>query len=88
MRGEGVSFRKQHAMGNYIVDFVSIKKKLIIELDHTSYGRITRTDRIRRRTNPIFGIAGVSGGRLFESSGGKGTEWSCPDYRDGIGDIK
>jgi len=29
----GVSFRRQHAIGNYIVDFVSIKKKLIIELD-------------------------------------------------------
>jgi very-short-patch-repair endonuclease len=29
----GASFRRQHAIGNYIVDFVSIKKKLIIELD-------------------------------------------------------
>ena len=29
----GVSFRRQHAIGNYIVDFVSIKHKLIIELD-------------------------------------------------------
>src|SRR5262245_50000414 len=29
----GVSFRRQHAIGNYIPDFVSIKHKLIIELD-------------------------------------------------------
>jgi len=29
----GVKFRRQHAIGNYIVDFVSIKKKHIIELD-------------------------------------------------------
>jgi len=29
----GVSFRRQHAIGNYIVDFFSIKAKLIIELD-------------------------------------------------------
>jgi len=29
----GVSFRRQHAIGNYIPDFVSIKQKLIIELD-------------------------------------------------------
>lgn len=29
----GVNFRRQHAIGNYIPDFVSIKKKLAIELD-------------------------------------------------------
>ncbi|MBE0669733.1 MAG: endonuclease domain-containing protein [Anaerolineales bacterium] len=29
----GVSFRRQHAIGNFIVDFVSIKNKLVIELD-------------------------------------------------------
>lgn len=33
----GVSFRRQHAIGNYIVDFVSIKKKLIIELDGSQH---------------------------------------------------
>ena len=27
----GVSFRRQHAIGNYIPDFVAIKQKLIIE---------------------------------------------------------
>jgi len=29
----GVNFRRQHTIGNYIPDFVSIKKKLAIELD-------------------------------------------------------
>jgi elongation factor P--(R)-beta-lysine ligase len=29
----GVNFRRQHAIGNYIVDFCSPRKKLIIELD-------------------------------------------------------
>ena len=29
----GVNFRRQHAIGNYIPDFVCIQKKLIIELD-------------------------------------------------------
>lgn len=29
----GVSFRRQHAIGNYIPDFVVIKRKIIIELD-------------------------------------------------------
>ena len=29
----GVQFRRQHAIGNYIVDFCSPRRKLIIELD-------------------------------------------------------
>jgi very-short-patch-repair endonuclease len=33
----GVNFRRQHAIGNYIVDFVSIKQKLIIELDGSQH---------------------------------------------------
>ena len=40
LRGDklnGVNFRRQHAIGNYIVDFVSIKKKLVIELDGSQH---------------------------------------------------
>jgi very-short-patch-repair endonuclease len=40
LRGDklnGVSFRRQHAIGNFIPDFVSIKKKLIIELDDSQH---------------------------------------------------
>jgi len=40
LRGDklnGVNFRRQHAIGNYIVDFVSIKEKLIIELDGSQH---------------------------------------------------
>jgi very-short-patch-repair endonuclease len=33
----GVNFRRQHAFGNYIVDFVSVKKKLAIELDGSQH---------------------------------------------------
>jgi very-short-patch-repair endonuclease len=32
-----VKFRKQHALGNYVVDFCSIKKKLIIEVDGSQH---------------------------------------------------
>ncbi len=32
-----VHFRNQHAIGNYIVDFVSPRKKLIIELDGSQH---------------------------------------------------
>ena len=33
----GVRFRRQHAMYKYIVDFVCIEKKLIIEIDGDSH---------------------------------------------------
>lgn len=29
----GVKFRRQHVIGDYIVDFVSLKTKLVIEID-------------------------------------------------------
>jgi len=40
LRGDklnGVNFRRQHAIGNFIPDFVSIKRKLIIELDGSQH---------------------------------------------------
>ncbi len=33
----GVNFRRQHAIGNYVPDFVCIKKKLIVELDGSQH---------------------------------------------------
>jgi very-short-patch-repair endonuclease len=36
LRGDklnGVNFRRQHAIGKYVVDFCAVKKKLAIELD-------------------------------------------------------
>lgn len=32
-RFEGIKFRRQHPIGHYIVDFVCLERKLIIELD-------------------------------------------------------
>jgi very-short-patch-repair endonuclease len=34
---EDVHFRKQHAIGNYIVDFCAPRKKLIVELDGSQH---------------------------------------------------
>jgi len=34
---EGVGFRRQHAIGNYIVDFCAARRKLIIELDGSQH---------------------------------------------------
>lgn len=33
----GVNFRRQHAIGNYIPDFICIEKKLIVELDGSQH---------------------------------------------------
>ena len=34
---KGVSFRRQHAIGKYVIDFVSVKLKLAIELDGSQH---------------------------------------------------
>ena len=34
---EGVHFRRQHAIGNYIVDFCAARQKLIVELDGSQH---------------------------------------------------
>ena len=36
-RFNGVSFRRQHAIGKYVVDFCSPKEKLVIELDGSQH---------------------------------------------------
>jgi len=36
-RMQGVHFRNQHAIGNYVVDFCAPRKKLIIELDGSQH---------------------------------------------------
>lgn len=33
----GVAFRRQHAIGNFIPDFVCVEKKLILELDGSQH---------------------------------------------------
>lgn len=45
----GVNFRRQHAIGNFIPDFVCIKKKLIIELDGSQHLEQEEYDNDRTR---------------------------------------
>ncbi|MEF3279974.1 MAG: DUF559 domain-containing protein [Elusimicrobiota bacterium] len=44
---EGLKFRRQHVIGNYIVDFVNFEKKIIIELDGGQHNIYKKKDRIR-----------------------------------------
>jgi len=45
----GIKFRRQQPIGNYIVDFVSFEKKLIIEIDggQHNYSQIINQDELR-----------------------------------------
>ena len=44
---EGVKFRRQQPIGNFIVDFVSFENRLVIELDGGQHAKDTRRDRDR-----------------------------------------
>ena len=43
----GLKFRRQHPCGDYILDFVCLDKKLVIEVDGGQHGERTEYDEIR-----------------------------------------
>ena len=43
---EGFKFRRQHPIGTYVVDFVNLEKKVVIELDGGQHA-LVQADRIR-----------------------------------------
>jgi len=43
----GCKFRRQHPFGNYILDFVSLDAKLVIEVDGGQHADQTRQDKVR-----------------------------------------
>ncbi len=45
----GVRFRRQHAIGNFIVDFCCIKKKIIAELDGSQHLDLQKYDEDRTK---------------------------------------
>jgi len=42
-----LKFRRQHPFGDYILDFVCLEKRLIIEVDGGQHGERTKHDEIR-----------------------------------------
>jgi very-short-patch-repair endonuclease len=46
----GVKFRRQHPLGAYILDFVSLEARLVIELDGGQHADEARAAHDRRRT--------------------------------------
>ncbi len=47
----GVRFRRQHIIGDYIVDFICLKQKLIIEVDGGYHNNPTQQQKDRIRQN-------------------------------------
>jgi very-short-patch-repair endonuclease len=52
----GLKFRRQCPLGPYIVDFVCVEKKLIIELDGGQHNEDTQQDYDKRRTEFLNGL--------------------------------
>jgi very-short-patch-repair endonuclease len=51
----GVKFRRQHSVGNYVVDFVCLRKKLIIEIDGSQHNEECEKVKDARRTRWLQG---------------------------------
>ena len=47
---QGVKFRRQRSLGNYIVDFVSFERKLIIEIDGGQHSETPTLEKDSHRT--------------------------------------
>jgi len=43
----GLNFRRQHPFGDFILDFVCLENRLVIEVDGGQHGERTRNDEIR-----------------------------------------
>ena len=50
MQPAGIRFRRQHPLGNYIVDFACIPAKLVIEVDGSQHMNENRQDYESKRT--------------------------------------
>jgi leucyl-tRNA synthetase len=51
----GYKIRRQHAIGKYIVDFVCLEKKLVIEIDGSIHDNSTEEDKIREEDIKLNG---------------------------------
>ena len=52
----GRKFRRQHSIGNYIVDFYCAKEKLVIELDGNPHGEYHKIEKDEKRDQYLQGL--------------------------------
>lgn len=48
---ENLKFRRQHPIGKYIVDFVSLEKKIVIEVDGGHHNEQSNVENDKQRTD-------------------------------------
>ena len=67
-------FRRQHPIDRYVVDFVSIEGKLIVEVDGVTHGTDREVARDTERTRLLeafgFNVVRVSNTDVYENLGG------------------
>ena len=56
MRPGGMKFRRQHAIGPYIVDFYSVRAQLVIEVDGSSHDGRVEEDTARQTDLEALGL--------------------------------
>ena len=66
-----MKFRRQHPVGDYIVDFVCMKKRLVIELDGSQH--MSRQEADRKRTEFLIS-RGYQVLRFWDNDALKNTE--------------
>ena len=49
----GVKFNRQYVIGDYIVDFVCLEKKLVIEVDGGYHSEYEQTEKVEHRTERL-----------------------------------
>ena len=49
-------FRRQHSIGNYIVDFFCVSEKLVIELDGNPHGEYHKIEKDKKRDQYLEGL--------------------------------
>jgi len=73
-RFQGYKFRRQHKIGPFIVDFVCLSSKLIIEVDGDTHGNDEAERSDARRQNWLerqgFQVLRFDNGYIYEEPGG------------------
>ena len=56
---DGRRFRRQHPIGPYVVDFVCLERRLVIEVDGSQHGEPEQTTFDQQRTEWLGAVIGV-----------------------------
>lgn len=83
-RFHGLKFRRQVPLGPFIVDFLCVEKKLVIEIDGASHAEPGAVDRDARREQFLVG-KGFTVLRFGNAQTIESVEWVLNEIRDHLG---